>query len=451
MSNNQNESSYASVVRQVIRDSPDPIPVDEILHRVDQIRPVESRSPKNTIRSALAACPLIANDGEGHFGWFPRMLTGSVVRTPLISSEIGTECIIINHDLRDLLWPAFFGGNGELSDRNPVNLELPDGTRAILPLEFFGQGVWGTTGSPAFWNWLNSANPQTGDHLILEAVDAEQRLYAVRFDDQENRNLISLYARTEEIEHAAEDHLWRRRAFGLDINALVRHLLASGYYRDPLPPEPIPLIWNRAYPAHLIVDDLIENRSRKRGKPRQIYRLKITLLDIEPPVWRRIEVADNTTLAELNLIIQLAMGWTNSHLHQFIIDERFYSDPRFELDFGDVKDEFKATISSALAGKSIDFLYEYDFGDDWRHHIRVEDVRPAKPDDLLPRCLDGRRAGPPEDVGGSMGYEGFLDAIDNPSHEEHEQYLEWIGGSFDAERLSIGRINRLLKRFANAK
>jgi len=449
MPNNQDETSYASLVRQVIRESPDPIPADEILHRVDNIRPVETRSPKNTIRSALAACRLIAHDGDGRYGWFPRMLKGSVVRAPLISSDLEAERIIIDQDVRDLLWPGFFSSDGELTDRNPVTVALPDGALTQLPLDFFGNGNWGTTGSTAFRSWLDSCNPRTGDHLIFEAVDAEARLYAVRFDDQESRNLISLYARTEEVEHAAEDHLWRRRAFGLDPNSLVRYLLGAGYYKDPLPPEPISLIWNRAYPAHLIGDDLIENRSRKRSKPGKLFQLKITLLDINPPVWRRIVVPGNTTLAILHYIIQLAMGWTNSHLHQFIIDEQYYSDPEFQLDleFDDIKDESSVRIGSILTGQSPGFLYEYDFGDNWRHVITVEQVSQPGPDDDFPRCIGGERACPPEDVGGSFGYENFLETISNPFHDEYSTTLEWIGGYFDPERLSTGRINRLLKRF----
>lgn len=452
MPNKQDEISYASLVRQVVRDSPDPIAADEILHRVDAIRPVETRSPKNTIRSALASCRLIAHDGEGCYGWFPRMLKGSVVRAPLISSDLEAKRIIIEDDIRDLLWPAFFASDGEFLDRAPVTSVLPDGTRTQIPLDFFGNGIWGTTGSSAFWSWLDSCRSRTGDHLIFEAIDAEARIYAVRYEDQESRNLILLYARSEEVEHAAEDHLWRRRAFGLDPIALVRYLLGAGYYKDPVPPESIPLIWNRAYPAHLIIDSMLENRRKRPAKNRKLFQLKIALSDIDPPVWRRLVVPDTATLTDLHYFIQLAMGWTNSHLHQFIIDERYYSDPAFRLDpdFGDFEDESSVRIGSILSDQSADFLYEYDFGDDWRHVITVEQISRPGTDDFYPRCIEGERACPPEDVGGAHGYETFLAAISDPDHEEYEERLEWIGGYFDSERLSIGRINRLFNRYAKA-
>lgn len=270
MKHHQSEPSIASLVRQILLESPQPLTVAEILQRVRQIRPLDTRSLENTIRSALSSCPLIANDGEGRYGWFPRMLKGSTVRAPLISSDLEAEHIFIEKDLRDLLWPGFFASQGELSDRSPVDAILPDGTRASLPLEHYGDGTWMTTGAPQFWKWLETCSPETGDDLIFEAIDAEQRLYAVRFDPWEGRNPPSLYARTEEVEHAADDHFWLRRAHGLDTTSLVRYLLAAGYYRDPLPPESINLIWNRVYPAHLIGEAMFKLKPKTRRKLRNL-------------------------------------------------------------------------------------------------------------------------------------------------------------------------------------
>jgi hypothetical protein len=450
---NQDKLSYASLVRLTMQESPEPLSVAEVLRRVNRVRPVETRSPESTIRSALAQCYLIANDGEGRYGWFPRMLKGSVVRAPLIASDLEGERIIIDDDVRDLLWPSFFVSQNDLRDRNPVNVVLPGGIHTSLPLDFFGEGIWGTNGSPKFWKWLETCRPTTGDDLIIEAIDAEKRKYRVSFEGKAGRNLAALYARTEEVEHAAEDHFWRGRAHGAAIWTLARHLLAAGYYKDRIPPESISLIWNRVYAAHLIGEAMIEPKRKTRRKLRKVYQLKISLLESNPPIWRRLIVADNTALADLHWIFQLAMGWTNSHLHQFIVDEQYYSDPDFGLDEEDfdVNDESMETLGSVLAEEDAPFIYEYDFGDNWRHLITIEQVLDPSEVESFPRCIDGGRSCPPEDVGGVWGYENFLEAIADPAHEDHEQFLVWAGGSFDPERFSAERINRLLRRYPKSK
>src|SRR5262245_47707756 len=103
------------------------------------------------------------------------MLKGSIVRAPLFASDLLRERIYFDDEVRDLLWPSFFAGQGELLDRNPVAIELPSGSHTSLSLDHFGQGNWGTLGTPDFWNWLQTCRATTGDALIIEAVDAEAR------------------------------------------------------------------------------------------------------------------------------------------------------------------------------------------------------------------------------------------------------------------------------------
>ncbi len=116
----------------------------------------------------------------------------------------------------------------------------------------------------------------------------------------------------------------------------------------------------------------------KRQAPatKEVYQLKITLRDVRPPIWRRVIASDATTLDQLHWIIQISMGWTNSHLHQFIIDEEYYSEPMLELDdWGpEVKNEKRVRLSALGLEPKKKFIYEYDFGDSWRHEILVEKV-----------------------------------------------------------------------------
>jgi hypothetical protein len=172
----------------------------------------------------------------------------------------------------------------------------------------------------------------------------------------------------------------------------------------------------------------------------QIYQIKVTLCDSKPPIWRRILVPGNITLAKLHRILQAVMGWTDSHLHQFIVGETYYGVPDPD-DFYEVKSERRVRLEQIVAGGRSKFVYEYDFGDSWEHELLVEKIVPPEKGIRYPICIKGKRACPPEDVGGVWGYGEFLEAIRDPKHPEHESYLEWICGEFDSEAFDLDEIN----------
>jgi hypothetical protein len=183
-----------------------------------------------------------------------------------------------------------------------------------------------------------------------------------------------------------------------------------------------------------------------KGSTCTIYRLKITLAEIEPPIWRLVEVPD-CTLGELHAVIQVAMGWQDSHLHQFLLNGNSYGRPSPD-DLGvDVRDEDGIRLSQIFHGrKKPRLIYEYDFGDGWRHEIRLEKVLEPEPKARYPRCVEGERACPPEDCGGPWGYADFLEAMADPEHENYEDMKEWIGGRFDPEKFSLDKVNKQLKQ-----
>lgn len=179
----------------------------------------------------------------------------------------------------------------------------------------------------------------------------------------------------------------------------------------------------------------------------QIYQIKVTLRDSKPPIWRRLLVSSETTLAQLHEIIQIAMGWEDAHLHQFEIGDERYSLPMEDFfDDLDVKDERCVKLSKLVTGEDFKFVYEYDFGDSWDHIILVEKILPINSEQKLPVCINGKRACPPEDVGGVWGYDTFLEAIQNLDHPDHSMYIEWIGESFDPEVFDLDAINVALNR-----
>jgi len=180
------------------------------------------------------------------------------------------------------------------------------------------------------------------------------------------------------------------------------------------------------------------------------YQLKITLDLIKPAIWRRLSVPGNTSLGWLHAAIQLAMGWTNSHLHQFEAGGRLFSDPHantpgFEGE-PEVLDEAKFSLRDVAPYEKDVLHYEYDFGDGWQHTIVVEKILPPEPDaTIVARCLAGKRACPPDDCGGSEGYQKLLMILRNPKHEEHNSMKEWLGRAFDPEAFDPASANACLR------
>lgn len=181
---------------------------------------------------------------------------------------------------------------------------------------------------------------------------------------------------------------------------------------------------------------------------RSIYQLKITLKGVQPPIWRRLLIASTDTLEDVHIAIQIVMGWTNSHLHEFAKGRDRYGIPDEEFS-SDVRDETDCRLDQIFKKEKDKLNYVYDFGDGWEHEVALEKILPFKPDSVLPVCLKGSRACPPEDVGGIPGYEMFLEAISDPSHPEYEEMLEWIGGDFDTEHFDLAQTNDLLREYCD--
>ncbi|MBE9241652.1 plasmid pRiA4b ORF-3 family protein [Synechocystis salina] len=184
---------------------------------------------------------------------------------------------------------------------------------------------------------------------------------------------------------------------------------------------------------------------KKQGADATVYQLKISLLGAKPPIWRRVQVPSDTTLNKLHNIIQDSMGWFNYHLHSFFVDGQEYGPIDPYIDETDYEDESKVKLSGLNLAEKYKFRYVYDFGDDWYHEILVEKILPRQEDQHYPFCLKAVRACPPEDCGGIWGYEELLEILQDPQHPEREDRLEWLGGNFDPQEVSLKRINECLR------
>jgi len=189
--------------------------------------------------------------------------------------------------------------------------------------------------------------------------------------------------------------------------------------------------------------------SPKASQSATVHQLKVTLSHIRPPIWRRVQVSSAMSLATLHAVLQRLFDWTDSHLHEFEAGRRRFGAPQHDDGWGDeerVEDERQVTLGRVAPRKGAKLVYRYDFGDDWQHDIVVENILPADPTIRSPRCLDGRRAAPPEDCGGPPGYAELLDALADPTGEDHAERLEWLGDGFDPEAFDLAATNRALAR-----
>ncbi len=186
-----------------------------------------------------------------------------------------------------------------------------------------------------------------------------------------------------------------------------------------------------------------------KTETRTLFQFKISLKGTKPAIWRRIQVED-CTLDKLHEHIQTAMGWTNSHLHQFIIDGAQCGDPELlddDFEEFDGVDSTRTKLSKILpkSGEGLAFRYEYDFGDSWDHEIVFEGSPTPEPGMKYPLCVEGQGACPPEDVGGIWGYSEFLAALANPKHERHDELLEWAEG-FNPDEFDPAVVTKEMKK-----
>ena len=196
---------------------------------------------------------------------------------------------------------------------------------------------------------------------------------------------------------------------------------------------------------------IVDPQPGDRGRS-GLYQLKITLKGSKPGIWRRVLVRGHMRLDRLHHVIQIAMGWTNSHLHQFITGTRaactYYGEPDPDVPptFSKTLNEKRYVLADLASVAKQKFIYDYDFGDDWQHEVVVEKILPPEPTFRHPICLAGANACPPEDCGGVYGYHNLVKILADPKHPDHDDMMDWIGGEWDAAWFDLEAANLMLKR-----
>ena len=207
--------------------------------------------------------------------------------------------------------------------------------------------------------------------------------------------------------------------------------------------EVVRQVQDQGRPARTRTPRLRAKRKKSDG-PAPIYQIKISLRDAKPPIWRRLELPGDTSLAELHHIIQAAFGWEDSHLHVF--DTPYGAFGVADRDLGH-RAERPVTLEQVASGVGDKVRYLYDFGDNWEHDIVVEKLLERQAV-AYPRCTGGRRAAPPEDCGGIGGYTELVEILRDTTHPEHAEQLEWLGlrsaEDFEPARFDAAKVTRTL-------
>ncbi len=192
-----------------------------------------------------------------------------------------------------------------------------------------------------------------------------------------------------------------------------------------------------------------------KKQPEKVYQFHISMKYLEPKIWRRFLVTEETSLEKLHKIIQEVMGWDDFHMHEFTIERRRFGTANSEWDFDEVLNEKKFKISDLKLTEKSKFSYLYDFGDGWEHEIKVEKILPFENTAKYPKCIAGKMACPPEDCGSYSGYDELRD-LSKLSKDELDEYqlerLEWLdeyNEDYDFEFYNVDDVNAVLwKRFA---
>jgi tetratricopeptide (TPR) repeat protein len=234
----RSELSNADLVCDVLRTADRPLTFQEIFDRVTACRPITTRNPKGTVRSALQSISQLINAGGGRYGYLPHLLQGSLVRLLLTEKKPANHPLIFSEEVRLALWPSFFESQKRKNQR-PVRARLPDGGEVVLPLELLGTGTWGCAMPAALHDYLVAQRAAADDSLLIRIVDGEAGVCEIQWESRLKRDKDAIAARNEALADLAAALFQERRVDRLPIWDLTLLLLARGAYLSEIAPDPL--------------------------------------------------------------------------------------------------------------------------------------------------------------------------------------------------------------------
>jgi hypothetical protein len=284
--------------------------------------------------------------------------------------------------------------------------------------------------------------------IISDLVDLEAVEHAPLMEQAFAAGRVDLFVGGDWEDTQIELGLKRERTTTPDYDDLFGFLEPKPTWKPPVDPtlQGLPRKERRRIERQRAKAERKQRKAAGSSAGRPIYQLRVVLIGSEPPIWRRVLVPAEIKLSGLHRVMQVLMGWTDDHQHQFTA----LAKPRSRADPGqDVRpaDESRFRLCDVAPTPGSELLYEYDFGDSWDHLIMVEKSLPQdRETPSHPVCLAGERACPPEDCGGIMRYTYMVKALRDPAHPEHGELVERLGQDFDPEAFSIEGVNAWLKR-----
>lgn len=238
--------SFVTLTHEVVQDATEPLTIAEIVAAVQARRPITTAKPVATIRNVVSQSRMIVAVGDHRYGWKPRCISGATLRFTLTAADLVGPTLELGEEHREALFPGFFSPTEQYRDRDPIALQLPDGTTHAMDLTFLGARRWGISGPAAIWQWLRQTRLRPGDQLILTVVDGMARQYAIAPAPRAARHEPLIAWRNQQVITTACRALRARVRYGTMIWELCEHLMVCGIYHDPCPPDPLKEIWTRA-------------------------------------------------------------------------------------------------------------------------------------------------------------------------------------------------------------
>ncbi len=467
------EKSLKKHIYELLEESGRALSIEEIIHGLSKRLITKS---KQQVRNALNnySCMEIIRIDRGKYDLLTRVVNGSYYRYTLTDEDINDGMLPCD---RELLF--IFDPYTSYKNRN-VRFYAGGSLLLELELKFCGPDALPRRKIAGLDGFYENNGLEPGDDLVINSVDIDKGNYGLIPLKKGKRNEEVIFKKNKDIADMAGYILNRINGQFCWTHELLRRIFAGYSFKDPVPPDHLSNILRndkrflmkdtsagrknqRSMDEVLIADSVrldehnapvlksfagswrksnSKKTSHRRSKIKKdfikVYQFKITLNDIEPLIWRRIQVPETYTFWDLHVAIQDSMGWLDSHLHEFhikspgsrkavvmgIYREGDIEDRDILMDW-EVKLAYYFTFENRMA------KYVYDFGDDWEHTIELEGILIREKNKEYPACLDGARACPPEDVGSTGGYENFLKIISNPGHEEYEETLEWACSQLD--------------------
>lgn len=419
--------SYAALTHQVVQQSAEPISVAEIITQVNALHPITTKNPKQTIRNAVTQSHVIVSTGDGRYGWKPRLIDGSVIRHTLSEAELVGKVLHWDIDLKDALWPTL-GAQKQYADASPAKVALPNEVVVEMNLKHYGHGLWGSPAHFSFWLWLQSTPARSGDHLIFRVLNGEERRYALTFEARADRNETAINERNLAL--IALGQKMMQRPYAAMDSDITTHALATGFYRDDIPPDPFGELWLKiryavdnesSYappqpepdsllsalfdrPAHVYdpeappslpreYDPEYGRRHARQSRKARMGSVKSWTFRINhraaPEVCADIELAEDQTLEDLHLQIQVSFGWNDDHLYSFFIsDESGKKVSEVGSPWSDtLLHTHLVQIGELGLAPGRLLLYLFDYGDNHEFDVEVMDLNPLAPKGQYPKIL----------------------------------------------------------------